>query len=65
MANGNTMGIDSSGIQPALARLTGDKKTWINQHFLSVKQMSREAVDLFLTEAEAMRTLVATKGMYT
>lgn len=62
MAKSNIMDIDSSGIQPALARLTGDKKTWVGQHFLSVKQMSREAVDLFLNEAEAMRTLVSAKG---
>jgi hypothetical protein len=44
------------------AQLTGSPASWAGAHFVSVLQLDRSAVDLFLRIAGEMRELVAKKG---
>ena len=48
----------------SMAQLTEDPRTWVGHHFLSVTQLSRPALDLFLAEAAKMKALVAAQGRW-
>lgn len=45
-----------------MAQLSEDPSTWAGQHFLSVTQLSRPALDMVLAEATKMKVLVQEKG---
>lgn len=45
-----------------MAQLSEDPSTWKGQHFLSVTQLSRPALDMVLAEAAKMKALVQEKG---
>jgi aspartate carbamoyltransferase catalytic subunit len=45
-----------------VAQLTEDPQTWVGQHFVSVTQLSRPALDMVLAEAAKMKALVQEKG---
>ena len=45
-----------------MAALSEDPATWAGQHFVSVTQLSRPALDMVLAEAARMKALVQEKG---
>lgn len=47
-----------------MAQLSEDPKTWRGQHFVSVTQLSRAALDMVLAEAAKMKALVQEKGQW-
>lgn len=45
-----------------MAALTEEPQSWVGQHFVSVTQLSRPALDMVLAEAAKMKALVQEKG---
>lgn len=45
-----------------MADLTEDPRSWVGQHFVSVTQLSRPALDMVLAEAAKMKALVQEQG---